>query len=288
MNKGNLKIGCVNTPVRGGYFCQKHADNDINVRFNFHGGILTCNLKQIKVVHRGCITQTDLVVHDEFITSDEVSLFLVDKGDQLPFWVSENQISLEKLRIYYQNIKKTNDNNEGCNTSKEKRIHCENKSRTQGSLISSFNCGVICSYKEIFRSESLSQTTSFILDTIGSMDTSPNFISYDDGCHLSRYVNNTKNIIEVTERFLTLKTKTIVVDRFHFAGHKTTDRYCQANCNPNLFPELIHLNTSRAEEINSWFSRFKHQLKHMNRERYLFFLYLLFDNYNYSYLINKF
>ena len=143
------------------------------------------------------------------------------------------------------------------------------------------------SYKEIFRSESLSQTTSFLLDTIGGIEITPQFISYDDGCHLRKYINNGKNIKEVSERFLNLKSKTIVVDRFHIFGHLQNDRYCQYNCNPDLFLTLTNVNTSRAEEINSWYSRFKHQVKHMNRERYTFFHFILFDNFNNSYLKNK-
>ena len=91
---------------------------------------------------RGKIKQDDLVVHDEFITLEEVSLFLVDRGDKMPFWASENQVSLGKLSLYWR-TKEEIYFAEGCNTSKVKNMNCENKSRTKGSLLSTYNCGII-------------------------------------------------------------------------------------------------------------------------------------------------
>lgn len=50
----------------------------------------------------------------------------------------------------------------------------------------------------------------------------------------------------------------LCVDVFHFkCKHKTTDVFCQANCNPAFFPELLDgdkwvFNSSAAEQVNVW------------------------------------
>jgi hypothetical protein len=81
-----------------------------------------------------------------------------------------------------------------------------------------------------------------------------------------------------TERFKKLKDMKIFVDRFHFGAH--VDDFCKKNCNPYNDSDLVDLNTSVAEQINSWLSRFKHMTKYMNYERFVFFLYFIFDFYN--------
>lgn len=62
----------------------------------------------------------------------------------------------------------------------------------------------------------------------------------------------------------------IVVDAFHFPGHKADDNDCQENCDPNLFPVLKTaeggwlFNSSAAEQVNVWFGRFQSKVKEMN------------------------
>ena len=62
------------------------------------------------------------------------------------------------------------------------------------------------------------------------------FIIYDDACHLKRYACNPIRSSE-SDTAKKIAKANIVVDRFHFPGH--IDLWCQENCNPNKFDELI-------------------------------------------------
>ncbi len=61
------------------------------------------------------------------------------------------------------------------------------------------------------------------------------FICYDDGCHLRKYARNCirKDLTPTSVRLAKIE---IVIDKMHLAGH--IDKWCLANCNPHLFPQL--------------------------------------------------
>ena len=155
---------------------------------------------------------------------------------------------------------------------------CRNKTRTVGVMLASFNCGIITSYREIFRCESLIQTSAFLLDTFDELQEIPNYIIYDTSCKLCEYIKNECNLASSTERAKLLKDKTFVVDRFHFLNH--VGDFCTRNCDPKLYDDLKNINTSVSEEINFWFSKFKYIVKHMNLEHFSFFLFIIFNEYN--------
>ncbi len=98
-------------------------------------------------------------------------------------------------------------------------MECKKKCRTEGLLVTSSNCGVIISFREIFKSESISQVASFYIETIKRMPTGsvPKFLIYDDGCHLRSYFEN-NNYFEQSSHHADLKQVVIAVDRFHFKG----------------------------------------------------------------------
>jgi hypothetical protein len=104
----------------------------------------------------------------------------------------------------------------------------------------------------------------------------PQTLLYDNGCKLLKYIEE-KSKYTKTKRFEELKKMSVLVDRFHFKSHN--DSYCKQKCNPNKFNELVGVNTSVAEQINSWFSRYRFT-KYMNQERFNFFLFIIFDMYN--------
>ena len=106
----------------------------------------------------------------------------------------------------------------------------------------------------------------------------PDIIVYDDACHLEKYVQASNKFKRDSQRAQLLLQRTIVCDRFHFLLHK--DKWCKENCDPDKIKELIGINTSVCEETNLWFGNFKHAVKHMNFERYNFFLFNLADEYN--------
>ena len=53
-----------------------------------------------------------------------------------------------------------------------------------------------------------------------------------------------------------------------------------ATCHPDKFPELKTINTIVCEQINFWLSKYKYITKHMLRQRFIFFLFIIFDFYN--------
>ena len=132
-------------------------------------------------------------------------------------------------------------------------------------------------YSEIFQHETVKQAFIFALTVLENSKINPNVLIYDNGCKLKKYIEKKSNYVQ-TPRFDKLKKMKIMVDRFHFKSH--VDQYCNKNCNPYKCLELVDLNTSVAEQINSWFSRYKYITKYMNFERFVFFLFFIFDFYN--------
>jgi hypothetical protein len=69
------------------------------------------------------------------------------------------------------------------------------------------------------------------------------------------------------------------VDVWHFLNkHQTTHQYCQENCNPVQFPELLDefgkwfFNTSVAEQINAWLQGYHSIVREMLPDKFDFFL----------------
>ena len=89
-----------------------------------------------------------------------------------------------------------------------------------------------------------------------------------------------------------------VVDRMHFKGH--VDQWCQNNCDPDKLPamEMVHtymyinlyivdtlflfsqVNSEICEETFAWLSRYSKITRHMNRERFIFFILYLCELHN--------
>jgi hypothetical protein len=110
------------------------------------------------------------------------------------------------------------------------------------------------------------------------LDKEPEYIVYDDACHLRRYLENSKNHISKTDRLNNLCSKKFVVDKLHIQGH--TERWCHLNCHPNLFPDLTDINTVVCEQINFILGRYKYIIKHMSAERCNFYIYILLNELN--------
>lgn len=69
------------------------------------------------------------------------------------------------------------------------------------------------------------------------------------------------------------------VDVFHFkCKHKETHTFCQENCNPAAFPELLRddggwfFNSSAAEQANAWMGGYHAMCREMLVDKYDFFL----------------
>ena len=98
----------------------------------------------------------------------------------------------------------------------------------------------------------------------------PEVIFYDANCLLHKHVKN--------DEFF--KNKILPVDVFHFnCKHSLADAFCQENCNPADFPDLLgtdgkkwFFNTSIAEQTNVWLGGFHSICREMTADRYDFFL----------------
>lgn len=72
----------------------------------------------------------------------------------------------------------------------------------------------------------------------------------------------------------------LTVDVFHFKSkHSETDQFCQRNCNPAAYPELISednrgwfFNSSIAEQTNVWLGGYHSICREMLMDKYTFFL----------------
>jgi hypothetical protein len=98
----------------------------------------------------------------------------------------------------------------------------------------------------------------------------PNHIIFDNNCGVEKHVKNDPDF----------KNVGLAVDVFHFkCKHSETDRFCQENCNPASFPELIgengkgwFFNTSIAEQTNVWLGGYHSICREMGPDKYEFFL----------------
>lgn len=72
----------------------------------------------------------------------------------------------------------------------------------------------------------------------------------------------------------------LTVDVFHFKSkHSEKDIFCQANCNPVAYPELLsddgkgwYFNSSIAEQTNVWLGGYHAICREMSADKYDFFL----------------
>jgi len=115
------------------------------------------------------------------------------------------------------------------------------------------------------------------LDILSIVQKQPEIFLYDDACHLRKYIEK-RDFKNKTIRACELQKKKHFIDKFHIHNH--VDPWCLDNCNPCQVEELKGINTVVCEQINYWLGEFKHMLKHMNFERYLFFLFIILNNYN--------
>ncbi|KAJ7917943.1 hypothetical protein B0H13DRAFT_2231348 [Mycena leptocephala] len=149
-------------------------------------------------------------------------------------------------------------------------------------------CGFPIGWGKCYRSESSSQVLA-ILNRIWAdyPDSKPSFIAYDDACSFLRHIVTQ----DPNDPWLT--TTKLIVDAWHYIGHRTTDILCRLWCSPapvnGSQPDLILIehddngvahqtrafNTETAERLNSWLSGFESQLRQMSDVNYDFFIHVL-------------
>ena len=261
-----LTIGCIETPERGSYYCKKHKSQKPVRFFRLHDTTIEVDVSNIKP-RKGRFKESEVQLHDSFVDQDDRLLFLATyiTEPKKIFWLTENQLSSAKQRDFRELMKNSLQNSQS--GSRVFTLPCEKQARTVGIFVGMTNCGIIINYREIFKCESIQQATAFCLDTVKKCDDKFfNYVVYDDGCHLMKYIKNLSSDLfnPCTPRSLILQSSNYVVDRFHFKKH--VDSVCEELCDANKYEELTGINTSIVEELNYWLSGYKHIFKHLNYE----------------------
>ena len=198
-------------------------------------------------------------------------------GKELELENGETLFDLDSDKLAADEIKST------CNTRKLKDKR--DRRHSAGIIIHAKPCGKIPHVDELFISESINQVYGTVIEYLGNLDPEARekirICLFDDMCHLKPYSEKPKQAKqnEITEQFANLAK---AVDKFHFPGHKKTDKYCQENCNPNIELKKLEIkkqNTPACEQAFKWLNAYKN-LKTMNEARFKMFLLYMIDLHN--------
>ncbi|KAF8161529.1 hypothetical protein B0H34DRAFT_781972 [Crassisporium funariophilum] len=131
-------------------------------------------------------------------------------------------------------------------------------------------CGVIFARATMFNAEAVSNFLVMVKNAFSVPGAQrPEHIFYDTNC-LAR---------QQAEKDPWFKGIGMCVDAWHFRNkHTVTHEYCQRNCNPAMYPELMDalmawfFNTSIAEQTNAWLGGYHSMCREMLPAKYDFFL----------------
>ncbi|EDR02614.1 uncharacterized protein LACBIDRAFT_308276 [Laccaria bicolor S238N-H82] len=153
----------------------------------------------------------------------------------------------------------------------KKRISAQfGRRRTHNEQILVAPCGMILARETFYGAEAIATCAEFVKRTFSINHQKPNHLFFDNNCSLSKHVKG--------DPFF--KDMGLTVDVFHFnCKHSVKDKYCQSNCNPVDYAELLdengkgwYFNSSIAEQTNVWLGGFHSILREMRVDRYNFFL----------------
>lgn len=154
---------------------------------------------------------------------------------------------------------------------KPKKIRAQfGRKRTHNEQIIVAPCGIIIARETFYGAEAVSSVVEMVKRVYRMGGTMPNHIFFDNNCQLAKIVKDDPDFANVG----------LSVDVFHFkAKHKETDTFCQQNCNPVAFPELLgedgkawYFNSSIAEQTNVWLGGYHAICREMLVDKYTFFL----------------
>ncbi|KAJ7844841.1 hypothetical protein B0H13DRAFT_2239147 [Mycena leptocephala] len=145
---------------------------------------------------------------------------------------------------------------------------------TAGDNTVQWSCGCPIGWGKCYRSESSSQVLK-IIDKIWEAhpDCMPSFLAYDDACNLLRH------IVTQHPNSPWIHSAKLIVDAWHYIGHRASDILCRIWCNPaptnGSQPDLISVtvdNNETAEQLNAWLNGYEAQLRQMSNINYDFAL----------------
>lgn len=85
-----------------------------------------------------------------------------------------------------------------------------NKRRTSGIIVGATSCGLILSFDEMIKSESLSLVSNFLFKNMLLSKKSFKYCIYDNACHLSEYIRNNVNTDNGINNNLLIDTNFII------------------------------------------------------------------------------
>ncbi|KAJ7087723.1 hypothetical protein C8R43DRAFT_939301 [Mycena crocata] len=151
-----------------------------------------------------------------------------------------------------------------------------------------WSCGCPIGWGKCFRSESSPQVLKIINKIWESHpDSRPGFLAYDDACNLLRH------IVTQDPNSPWVHSTKLIVDAWHYIGHRVSDILCRIWCNPapsnGSQPDLISVsmddngrthttrafNTETAEQLNAWLNGYEAQLRQMTDINYDFSVHVL-------------
>ncbi|CAF4567428.1 unnamed protein product [Rotaria socialis] len=151
--------------------------------------------------------------------------------------------------------------------------------RSFGVIAAVTNCGVVTTFGEIFRTETLKEILQLLTNSIKVSGVIPKTAAYDDGCHLVEYLHkHLGKDLNSTAAANSLAQVKFSVDRTHFRNHVGT--WCRANMNPNDNPLLTNVNTQTTEQIFSWLKDYAAIISSLGWKRASVFLLLIFHHKN--------
>jgi hypothetical protein len=273
-------MSCPQTPERGSYFCLQHINHTTECLFKIaNDKEILIDIKNIKEKKRN--NYDNVKIYDCFVDSNDDVLYLLSDMHGQYFWAKEGKIPenllFEFAKEFSFRLEKNAYATTNCHIEKEYPIPCKKKCRTTGVLLTVYNCGIVCGYREICSSESLTQVSIFLLDILQHSESTCNYLIYDNACSLQHFLKLRK-IETLSPRGAILQSMTFIIDRLHIKNHVNPN--CHANFDANDFEDLLKVNTVVCEETNFWLSRFKYIMKHMNFQRFNFFLFIILDKYN--------
>ncbi|KAF7323566.1 hypothetical protein MKEN_00576900 [Mycena kentingensis (nom. inval.)] len=147
--------------------------------------------------------------------------------------------------------------------------------RTHNEQLLIWPCGIIFARATFYNAEAVSNVLRFV-QTVFSVPGAckPEHLVYDTNCDAKQQVEANK------QQWRWFADVGMSVDVFHFLHkHSAGHVFCNENCNPILFPEMLaddgvswYFNTSIAEQTNVWFGGYHAMLREMLPVKYNFFL----------------
>ena len=176
---------------------------------------------------------------------------------------------------------------EASSSKRRKTTDCagaDKESSTEKTEAAQTSVGVVCAIWsnqitlgvcEIFGSESKSQMCKFLLDLLEQLPEEkwPEFIAYDDACHLFKYIKRREDKCPQFKRLL--EKITLCCDRLHFRNH--VDPWCKQHMDPNSHPKLDGINTMVCEQKFKWLAQFKNIVRPMNQAHFKFYILIMLE-----------